>query len=78
VAFLGLVVAYVIGTMVEGAVIANDPALKLAYEACRADPDCIAGIFPSTGGGRIAFFIVWLLTIAVVNGWWRPLRKIPQ
>ena len=78
VAFLGLVLAYVIGTMVEGAVIANDPALKMVHDVCRADPDCIVGIVPSTGGGRFALLIVWILTIATTRRWWRTLRKLPQ
>jgi hypothetical protein len=78
VAFGGLVLAYVIGTMVDGAVIASDPSLKMAHEVCRQDPDCIVGIFPSTGGARFTLFIVWLLTIAVANRWWRPLPNVQQ
>ena len=78
VAFGGLVLAFVIGTMVDGAVIASDPRLKMAHEVCREDPDCIVGIIPFTGQARLAIFIVWLLTIAAANRWWRPLPTISQ
>jgi hypothetical protein len=75
VAFLGLVLAYVIGTMVEGAVIANDPALKMVHEVCRADPDCIVGILPSTVAGRFVFLVTWSLVVFAMRKWWRPVGK---
>jgi hypothetical protein len=75
VAFGGLVLAYVIGTMVDGAVIASDPRLKLAHEVCRADPDCVTGFLPSTGGGMLTFFGVWFLAVLLAMRWWRPVRQ---
>jgi hypothetical protein len=74
VSFLGLVLAYVVGMMVDGAVIASDPRLKMAHEVCRADPDCVVGPGPSTGAARLAFLVTWFLAVFLTRKWWRSVR----
>jgi hypothetical protein len=60
----GTVVAFALGHVVDGWIIAGNEATRTVYEVCKADPWCDTGFLPLSSGGRTLLAVGMIASLA--------------